>query len=469
MKAILSYLLICASLISSPLLAGKSKQDRLNLTAENAYTFLFPLVMMDITKNKFNNTSYENFKDGVPINEFQHRRKFPSLDTRDVVRTNFDTLYSLAWIDISKEPMVLEIPDSKGRYYLMPAMDMWSDNFASPGTRTTGNGKQTIMYVKQDWKGKAPAGVEVIKCPTDMIWVIGRTDTRGTQDYAAVNKFQDGMKLKSLSTWKSGKPYKGYMNTNKNFKADVPPKKMIIGMSAKNFFTYATRLMSKYPPHTTDYNTVLSMKQLGIEVGKTLNFDKLSSAQQKALKRAPMKVLRGLKAAGEEIGKKVNGWNVITHDMGVYGIEYEKRTIISLIGLGANQPADAIYPLTRTDKKGDKLRAIHSYKLHFEKEDIPPVEAFWSITVYTDDGFTNPNDLNRATLSSWMPLKYNKDGSLDLIFSHDAPKKDMRNNWYPLPRFGVFNLTMRLYEPDLEMIKSGQWKPPAVERTEVAH
>ena len=107
--------------------------------------------------------------------------------------------------------------------------------------------------------------------------------------------------------------------------------------------------------------------------------------------------------------------------------------------------------------------------IHFEKEDLPPAEAFWSITVYTDDGFTNPNSLNRATLSSWMPLKYNKDGSLDLYFSNDEPKKDMRNNWYPLPRFGVFNLTMRLYEPDLEVIKSGNWKPPAVQRAEVAH
>ena len=464
-----TYLILLALFGNQPLYAKKSKQDELDLIARNAYKFLFPLVMMDVTKKKFNNTSYKNFKNGVPVNVFQHRRKLPKLDTRDVVRTNFDTLYSLAWVDVSKEPMVLELPDSKGRYYLVPAMDMWSDNFASIGSRTTGTAKTTVMYVKKNWQGKAPKGVEVIRCPTDMIWLVGRMDTRGPDDYAEVNKFQDGMSLKSYSTWKSGKPFKGYISTDKNFNTKVPPKKMLIGMSAKNFFTYAAELMTKYPPHETDYNIVLSMKKLGIEAGKPLKFASLSAAQQKALKRAPMKVLRGLKAAGTDIGKKVNGWNVITHNMGVYGIEYKTRTMISLVGLGANQPADAIYPLTRTDKNGDKLRAIHSYKLHFEKKDLPPVDAFWSITVYNDDGFTNPNSLNRATLSSWMPLKYNDDGSLDLLFSHSKPKADMMNNWYPLPRFGVFNLTMRLYAPDIDKIESGAWKPPAVERAEVAH
>ena len=136
-------------------------------------------------------------------------------------------------------------------------------------------------------------------------------DTRGPNDYAEVNKFQDGM-LKSPT--KSGKPFKGYISTDKNFNTEVPPKKMLIGMSAKNFFTYAAELMTKYPPHETDYNIVLSMKKLGIEAGKPLKFASLSAAQQKALKRAPMKVLRGLKAAGTDIGKKVNGWNVITHN-----------------------------------------------------------------------------------------------------------------------------------------------------------
>ena len=426
--------------------------------------------MMDITQRKFSNTPYPEHKKGVPINVFNHMRQFPPLDYKDVVRPNFDTLYSTAFIDVSKEPMVLSIPDAKGRYYLIPAMDMWTDNFASPGWRTTGTKKQTVMYVKQDWNGKAPKGVQVIKCPTDMIWVIARVGTQGEKDYAAVRKFQDGMVLKPLSHWKSGKSYNGYMMTEKNFDIKTPPKKRLIKMKGKEFFAIAAELMKKYPPHMTDYNTVARMKYIGIEPGKSFNYKKLNNKQSRAIRRAPMAVLKDIQRTGNKgMGVVENNWSVYTHSMGVYGNEYDFRTKISLIGLGANQPADAIYPLTKIDNKGKKLNTGKTYKVHFAKKDLPPVGAFWSFTVYDEQGFTRPNRLNKATVSSWMPLKYNADGSLDLIFSNKEPKGNMKRNWYPLEDFGTFNLTMRLYAPDLEKIDNGKWVPPVVQNVSLAH
>ena len=160
------------------------------------------------------------------------------------------------------------------------------------------------------------------------------------------------------------------------------------------------------------------------------------------------------------LARVANGWSMNTDTMGVYGNYYLKRAIIAQQGLGANLPEDAIYPLNLADETGQPLDGKNSYTIHFDKGEIPPVNAFWSVTLYDDKGFQVANSLNRFAVSSWMPFEYNADGSLDLYFQHESPGKDKEWNWLPAPE-GPYNLTMRLYAPKADAL-TGKWNPPPV-------
>jgi hypothetical protein len=396
------------------------------------------------------------------MNTFGHFRSFPPLDFKTVVRENFDTLYSSLWVDMTKEPMVLSIPDSQGRYYLMPSLGMWTDVFASPGWRTTGTKAGDYAYVPPGWTGTLPKGVTRVDTPTPYIWFIGRTKTDGEKDYAAVHKFQDGMTITPLSQWgKTPTPVKGVVDPKIDMK--TPPSKQVENLSGKEFFEYATKLMKLHSPHVTDFSQVARLKHVSIVPGEDLDFDTLDPAIQQALNKAPAKALKKMRDKTAKLGTMSNGWQMLVSTVGSYGIDYLQRGAVALFGLGANQLADAIYPQLLTDAGGKPLTGENQYVLHFDKDDLPPAEAFWSLTLYDKDGFPVPNPMNRANLSSWMDLKYNADGSIDLYFQDDSPGKDKEANWLPTPKQGTWNLTMRLYAPKPE-VERGEWVPPAIKK-----
>jgi hypothetical protein len=165
------------------------------------------------------------------------------------------------------------------------------------------------------------------------------------------------------------------------------------------------------------------------------------------------------------LARVANGWSMNTDTMGVYGNYYLKRAIIAQQGLGANLVEDAIYPLNLADSEGKPLDGANKYVLRFEKGQTPPVNAFWSVTLYDAEGFQVANSLNRFAVSSWMPFKTNADGSLELYFQNESPGKDNEANWLPAPK-GAFNLTLRLYAPAADAL-SGKWNPPPVTRSHV--
>jgi hypothetical protein len=162
------------------------------------------------------------------------------------------------------------------------------------------------------------------------------------------------------------------------------------------------------------------------------------------------------------LGRLVNGWQVNADTMGVYGNYYLKRATLAMVGLGSNPPEDAIYPLTFTDADGNPLTGEHDYLLHFDQQELPPVRAFWSVTLYDTDGFQVANPLNRCALGDRDPLHYNADGSLDLFIQHQSPGPEREANWLPAPP-GPLALFIRLYEPKAEVL-SGTWAPPPVRR-----
>jgi hypothetical protein len=413
---------------------------------------------MDLTRKQLTNvTKAEGIH--APMNTFVSLAAFPPADMKVVVRPNFDTLYSSAWLDLTKEPMVVSAPDTAGRYYLLPMLDMWTDVFASPGWRTTGTQAGDYAVIPPGWSGSLPAGVVRIDAPTPYVWIIGRTKTDGPADYEAVHKVQAGYKITPISQWgKAAAPVVGAVDPGVDMK--TPPKTQVDTMPAGKFFAYAAEILKRHPPHITDEPILAQMKRIGIERGKSFDIDKLEPAIKTALATVPEDALKLMAWKTRSLARVENGWSMNTDTMGVYGNYYLKRSIVTQIGLGANLPEDAIYPFNLADDTGKPLDGASKYMIHFDKAMLPPVSAFWSVTLYDADGFQVANPLNRFAVSSWMPFKYNSDGSLDLYFQNESPGAGKEANWLPSPK-GPFNLTMRLYAPKADAL-TGAWNPPPV-------
>lgn len=430
------------------------------VTGVQAYLYLYPLVTMDITRRQLTNVRQaETFS--APMNVFANVPTYPSADDKAVVRPNFDTLYSSAWLDLTNGPVVVSAPDTHGRYYMLPMLDMWTDVFASPGWRTTGTKAQNWAVVPPGWRGSLPAGVGRIDAPTPYVWVIGRTKTDGPADYAAVHKIQAGYRITPLSDWGGTMaPVVGRVDPDVDMK--TPPKAQVESMDAARFFACAAEVLKRQKPHLTDEPIIAQMRRVGFEHGRSFDLGKQDKAVRAALETAPRDALRLMEWALPKMGLVVNHWAINLSTVGVYGNDYLKRALIAQNGLGANLPADAIYPLNLGDQDGRPLDGAHRYVLHFNKGETPPAQAFWSVTLYGSDGFQVGNRLDRFALSSWMPLAANADGSLDLYFQADDPGAGKRANWLPAPR-GPFNLTMRIYAPKLD-VRIGRWEPPPVRR-----
>ena len=243
----------------------------------------------------------------------------------------------------------------------------------------------------------------------------------------------------------------------------TPPKIQVDTMPAGKFFAYAGEILKLEPPHITDEPILAQMRRIGIERGKSFDIGKLDPATKAALESVPKDALALMAWKVNSMARVVDGWSMNTDTMGVYGNYYLKRAIIAQAGLGANLPEDAIYPLNLGDETGRPLDGDNKYTITFEKGAAPPVDAFWSITLYDAQGFQVANGLNRFAVSSWMPFKHDPDGSLTLYFQNESPGKDKEANWLPAPK-GPFNLTMRLYAPKSEAL-TGKWNPPPVVKT----
>jgi hypothetical protein len=429
----------------------------------DAYIYFYPLITMDVTRRQATNIEPGKTFGRGPMNMFVNVPEFPPANFRDVVRSNFDTLYSVAWLDMSKEPAVVSVPDTGGRYYLLPMLDMWTDVFASPGWRTTGTQAGNFLVTPPGWNGTVPAGMTRISAPTPYVWVIGRTKTDGPPDYNAVHKIQAGYKVTMLSDWgKTPGPVEVKIDPSVDMK--TAPKIQVDTMPAGKYLAYAAELLKANPPHLTDEPIIAQMKRIGIEPGQSFDIEKVSPAVRNGLAAAPAAAQKLMEWKVPTLARVANHWSMNTDTMGVYGNYYLKRAIVSQLGLGANLPEDAVYPLNLGDENGRPLDGANKYVLRFEKGATPPVNAFWSVTLYDPEGFQVANSLNRFAVSSWMPFEYNPDGSLDLYVQSESPGKDKETNWLPAPK-GGFNLTMRLYSPKSEIL-TGRWNPPPVTKVQ---
>jgi hypothetical protein len=470
--AVIVVALLATVAPGGPLRAADIGEAEAQSIAVDAYLYFYPLVSMDVTRRQLTNVAPGQSEMGAPPNTFVNLKAFPTVSMRAFVRPNFDTLYSSAWLDLTKEPMVVSVPDTGGRYYLLPMLDMWSDVFASPGWRTTGTAAGNFLIAPPGWRPglreglanelKLPENTQRIDAPTFYVWVFGRTQTDGPQDYAAVHKIQAGFKITPLGQW--GKPaLPPAVSIDPNMDMKTPPKVQVDTMPADRYFAYAAEIMKLQPPHLTDGPILARMKRIGIERGKSFDLREADPVIREALERAPDAARNLMLLKAPTIARNVNGWLLSTDTVGVYGNYYLKRAMVAYVGLGANLPEDAVYPLNLGDVTGKPLHGSTNYTLRFAKGQFPPAEVFWSVTLYDKDGFQVANDLNRFALSSWMPLKTNADGSLDLHIQNASPGPDREVNWLPSPK-GRFTLTMRIYVPKRDVL-AGEWNPPPVMRT----
>ena len=444
------------------------KEKEARETGIEAYIYAYPLVTMELTRRVSTNVvAPEEAK--APMGQFARLRGYPAVDNHTVTAPNADTLYTIVWLDVSKEPWIVSAPDMKGRYYLLPMLDGWTTVFQDPGKRTTGTKAQKFAITGPGWTGTLPAGVKEYKSATGIVWLLGRIYCTGTpEDYKAVHALQDQMSAVPLSAY--GKPYTpaaGTFDPAIDMKTGI--RDQVNAMDAASYFKLFAQLLKTNPPTAEDAPMVATLAKIGIVPGQDFDASQLDAATAKGLadvpKAAQDKIMSWMKegiVAGDL--KLTDGW-LFTTKTGIYGTEYRQRALITAIGLGANRPQDAVYPTSEGPDILTKYSGAHKYVMHFNKGELPPVDGFWSLTMYDANYFFVPNPINRYTVSQRNKLKANADGSVDLYIQNESPGKDKEQNWLPAPK-DQFILMMRLYWPKEQppSLLDGSWKVPAAKQ-----
>ena len=436
--------------------------------AEEAFIYGLPLVMNYAVMHEYAvDKGGPQFK--APFNQIKSEPRVFTYQDTAVITPNSDTPYSTVWLDLRAEPMVLTVPAvDKRRYYSVMLNDGNTYNYGYIGSRATGSEPGSYMVVGPDWKGTTPPGIKkVFASTTPFTLAAYRTQLFNPKDLPNVVKVQSGYKVQPLSAF-LGRP--------------APPPAPIItflpatteGIKA-NYFEYLDAAL-QYVPMTAENRDVRArIARIGVGPGKTFQFKDLSLEHKAA-------VGLGMKEGDEKIDKflasgqkDVNGWNIgsLFGDRNFYKGDWLKRAAAAKGGIYGNDAVEATYPFTRVDAKGEPLDGSkHNYTITFPAGQLPPVDAFWSVTMY--DGKTQlliKNPINRYLINSPMlpGMKRNPDGSVTLYVQKDSPGKSMESNWLPAPD-GPIYLVMRLYWPK-EMPPSvlppgeGTWKPPGIVAT----
>ncbi|WP_144630124.1 DUF1254 domain-containing protein [Bordetella genomosp. 13] len=427
--------------------------------AVDAYIYAYPMVLMEMTRRASTNVQTP-LAGRAPVNQFGHRTAYPDPRATDVAWPSTDALYSSLWYDVSREPLIIQVPASDKRYYLLSLHDMWSDMYAARGTRTSGNVAQTFAIVGPSWNGTLPPGVDVVRSPTSQGWMIGRVQTASPADYAAVNQFQSGLVAAPLSGW--GRGYSTPAGqVNPAWSGQGTPAEQVAAMDAASYFTLFDELVRANPPHANDYPMLDRLRRIGFGRGQAFSFGALEPSVQQALAEAKPLAGRRIADAVHTLGRPVNGWTVVRSGIGTYGTDYTRRAAVAYAGLGASTPEEVLYPVTAIDDEGEPLNSDEDYVLHFDKGQLPPVDGYWTLILYdARQGFTQ-NPIGRYAVTSTDPLVYNKDGSLDIYIRRDPPSREKQANWLPAPQQGNFMLNMRLYAPRNTAL-DGLWGPPPV-------
>lgn len=432
--------------------------------AKEAYIFGYPLVLMEITRRVMTNVSApEPAMEKAPIGQFVHANALPTARSQHVSFPNVDTLSSLAWLDLAAGPMVLHVPNTHGRYYLMPILDAWTDVIAVLGKRTTGTHAADFAIVRVGWTDPLPAALKIIASPTNLVRILGRTRVNGPADVPVVNAIQQGYHLKPLSAWgRIYTPPQALVDPTVN--VQTSPGDQVARMDAATYFRALANALRANPPHSTDEPMLPVLARLCIVAGQRFDFTTLSPIIKQALQDAIPVAQEQIQAEIGRIGEEVNGW-VCKLGLGRNSTGYLRRAAVAWSQSGADLGADALCTCTEVGGTGELLTGAHDYVLHFAPHRTPPINGFWSLSTYGPDRILVENPIGRYAIGNRDAPRFNSDGSLDIYIQHDAPEPEKLPNWLPAPA-GRFTLILRMYWPKPEVF-SRAWTPPAIQHAGV--
>ncbi|MGZ4936950.1 MAG: DUF1254 domain-containing protein [Halobacteriota archaeon] len=456
--------------ITIPTTTGSPTPAEARQIAAAAYVYGYPLVWVDVYKDHQTVVLAPNATLGVaPINQlarpYQAQLTTASLSAQSLPFATYDWAYAQGWFNLTKEPMVLSVPASNGRYYVMTFYDAWQNVFASLGPRTTGNGSGNFALVGPRWNGTLPANVTKVQAPTSTVWLAMRAQQNGAAD-SAVAAFLDNATLTPLSAWGTNYTPPATVPVPSNVTLDplVPASyAQIANMTPEVFYGRMATLMVANPPHSADTPVVDQLARIGITPGTSFDWNSLNATMQNAIAQGYNDGIAQVNAAAANWPgvSVVNGW-MMARNAGDYGTNYTLRAGMANASPLYNLPQDALYAQSKTNATGVPYSGANDYVLHFANNSTPPVNAFWSITLYDSQGRPVPNAIDRYEISPHLGnLTYNPDGSLDIYIQHVSPGPDKESNWLPAPS-GAFQFVFRLYWPQ-ESALNGSWVPPAVQ------
>ena len=429
---------------------------QINSAAKQGYIYGFPILLMSETRKAATTYPYVCSMGG-PMNAFKQLLESPGPEFRAVVRPNVDTLYSSAFLDLAETPMVLELPEIRDRFYLMAMLDAWTNNFAAPGSQTNDGKARTYLIAGPDWKGTPPQDMEVIHAPTNMVWIIGRTQLLGPDDIENANAVQKKYKLYPL-----GKSEIKAEPGRCQDAGDLPrPEDTVRKMSGIEFFSELDRLIAENPPPASNSDKLKDIASIGVGPDANMKLTDLSEGGRKAL-RDGMEQGQKMIDTAFSFATKFQIWSPDPEKvpLGNYDTDYLVRAIVSQIGFGANRNEFAVYQNSGTDSRRSKLDGSKGvYTLTFD-DGAPPVKGFWSVTVYTKDGFLFDNTDERYAVGSYSDLTPTSDGLTRIVFSTKKPADTPVENWIPVPE-GPFETTIRMYWPEEAILKQ-DWKTPPI-------
>ena len=392
------------------------------------------------------------------LNHFWHAKALADATYRDGGSPNNDTMYSIAWVDVREESVVLSHPDMGERYYTFELASLDSDNFAYVGTRTTGSPAGHYAIVGPGWKGSLPPGVNALApSRTPSVLILGRTLVDGPQDVANVRALQAHYQLTPLSLW--GQPGAQVPEDRHVWQPFNPKTDPLAAWKTMN------RAMTEEPPEARHAALLKLFATIG--VGPNQQVERLDEASQRGLARAAEEGPKLLAAVITQGGssKWVNGWLYPPPIMGRAGLHDDfltRAAIQCLGGIIANDPEEAVYLNVQTDGQGQPLTGDKRYRLHFAPDGLPKVNAFWSLTLYGKDNNLVANPLNRYSIGDRTPgLRRDPDGGLTLSVQSDPPGAEQASNWLPAPK-APFYLILRTYLPAREIVEQ-TWQPPALQ------
>ncbi len=429
-------------------------------TLTEAYQYGFPLVLMDLTREMQTNVEEVNPTMGrAPINQFVHMSQYPDQTFKDLPRANVDTLYSSAWLDLTKGPLIIEVPNTSDHYYMMSMLSAWTNVYASPGERTTGTLAKKFMVVGPKWDGDLLPNTDFIRSPTNLTWIMVRLEASPDKTQTSrIAKVQSAFKIyPALELEKIHTTPRGIVNPNLDPKT---PLERILSMSPEEYFNRLNTLLVHNPPAPEDDQVTPLFEQVSIGAGKNFRLEDFSSDEQKQISQIPQKVRSELEKYKKDGVSISNGWAQVK-STGDYGTDFKKRAFVAYTNLGAPLETDVLSFTAGIDISGMRLNGEKNYILHLDADEIPSTRAFWSLTAYDKEFKLVENKIQRYSLGNHNKMKFNRDGSLDIYIQSKNPGKKLESNWLPIPK-GEFEITARLFWPNEEALDANWNIPPIV-------